>query len=277
MSRAPTPARASPVERMQESLRRAGFEGARVAIVLGSGLGAFAERLELARSIAFADVEAMPMSRVPGHAGRLVVGELDGVRVVVQQGRVHLYEGWSASEVTRSIRAFAGLGVRALVLTNAAGGLHPEWKPGTFMCIRDHIDLQGSSPLELRETARGSPYDAQLAHALERAAMSARVELEHGVYAGVLGPSYETPAEIRMLRWMGADAVGMSTVAEAAAARASGMRVAAISCITNAAAGITDSPLSHEEVIRAGREAAPRFSALIEASVKAIAASLDRA
>jgi purine-nucleoside phosphorylase len=219
----------------------------------------------------------MPVSRVPGHAGRLVVGEIDGVRVVVQQGRVHLYEGWSANDVTRSVRAIARLGVRAIVLTNAAGGLRPEWKPGTLMRIHDHLNLQGATPLEPRETARGSPYDPALAHALARAAESVRVQLESGVYAGVLGPSYETPAEIRMLRWMGADAVGMSTIAEAIAAHACGIRVAAISCITNAAAGITGAPLSHAEVIEAGREASPRFSALLEAGVVEIAASLDRA
>jgi purine-nucleoside phosphorylase len=262
---------------MEESMRRAGVEGARIAFVLGSGLGAFAERLSHARAIAFAEVDAMPTSRVPGHAGRLVVGEIDGVRVVVQQGRVHLYEGWSANEVSRSVRAFAHLGVRAIVLTNAAGGLHPEWRPGTFMLVRDHVNFQGATPLEPRETARGSSYDPELARAIARAADSERVTLESGVYAGVLGPSYETPAEIRMLRWMGADAVGMSTIAEAVAAHASGARVAAISCITNAAAGITESPLSHEEVIRAGREAAPRFCAVLQASVAAIAETVDRA
>ena len=216
----------------------------------------------------------MPRSRVPGHAGKLVLGEVGGVRVIVQQGRVHLYEGWRASEVARAVRAFAAIGVGAVVLTNAAGGLHREWSAGTLMRVDDHINLQGATPLGATETAHGTPYDPELARALDRAAERVDCELRSGVYAGLRGPSYETPAEIRMLAWMGADAVGMSTVMEALGARASGARVAAVSCITNAAAGIGDEPLSHEDVLRAGRDASERFVRLLEAAVPEIASCL---
>jgi purine-nucleoside phosphorylase len=278
-SRAPDRGRATDdadplVERLADSLRREGFEGARVAVVLGSGLGAFATRLPHSRTVSFADLECMPVSRVPGHAGELAIGDIGGVRVLVQQGRVHLYEGWSARDVTRSVRAFARLGVRALVLTNAAGGLHGDWRPGMLMRIRDHINLQGATPLGAREIAHGSPYDPELASAIDRSACDVDCELRSGVYAALTGPAYETAAEIRMLAWIGADAVGMSTAMEAVAAHASGMRVAALSCITNAAAGIGASPPSHEEVLRAGRDASESFVRLLEASVPAIARNI---
>ncbi|MEM7305150.1 MAG: purine-nucleoside phosphorylase [Planctomycetota bacterium] len=263
------------VDALQRELRERGFDGATLALVLGSGLGAFAERLDDARSIAYEELEFLPKSAVPGHAGRLVLGTLGGVRVLVQQGRVHLYEGWSAAEVTRAVRAFAALGCRGLVLTNAAGGVRPEWEPGTLMRITDHLNLSGRSPVGASERANGSPYDAELGQALRRAAAEAGVPLEAGVYAGNLGPAYETPAEVRMARWMGADAVGMSTVAEACAAAASGLRVAAISCITNHAAGITAEPLSHDEVVETGRAVAERFSRLLEHAVPELAAVLD--
>ena len=259
------------VERLAESLRRHGFEDARVAIVLGSGLGAFASALSNSRSVSFADLDDMPASRVPGHAGEFAMGELGGVRVLVQRGRVHLYEGWSAREVVRSVRAFARVGVRALVLTNAAGGLHEDWRPGVLMRVRDHINLQGETPLAAHEIAHGCPYDPGLASAIDRSAIEVGCELRNGVYAALTGPAYETPAEIRMLAWMGADAVGMSTVMEAVAAHASGLRVAAVSCITNAAAGVGTTPPSHDEVLRAGHDASASFVRLLEASVPAIA------
>jgi purine-nucleoside phosphorylase len=255
------------LETLTASLRALDIEGVELAFVLGSGLGVFAERLVGARTIPYAEIDGMPQSAVPGHAGCLVVGEIAGKRVLVQQGRVHLYEGWSAHEVTRAVRAFAALGCRGIVLTNAAGGLRPEWKPGTLMRIADHIDLQGRTPLADAERGFGSPYDPALGAALEEGADQAGVELVSGVYAALLGPSYETPAEVRMLRWMGADAVGMSTAAEALAARAAGMRVAAVSCITNQAAGISGAALSHQEVIEAGRAAAQNFCALLERAV----------
>ena len=251
------------VERLAASLARHAIGRIEIAFVLGSGLGAFAERIERARRIPYDAIEGMPRSRVAGHAGALVVGTIAGARVLAQQGRVHLYEGWSPSEVTRAVRAFASLGCRALVLTNAAGGLRREWKPGTLMAIADHVNLQGRIPLASSERAFGEVWDDELRAALHAAARDASIELAEGVYAGLLGPSYETPAEIRMLRSFGADAVGMSTVAEALAARASGARVCGVSLITNFAAGITGEPLSHEEVLAAGREAAGRFSELL--------------
>jgi purine-nucleoside phosphorylase len=263
----------SDVGRLADSLRQNGVEGARVALVLGSGLGAFAERVELAHVVPYAEIDGMPRSRVPGHAGRLVVGEVEGVRVVVQQGRVHLYEGWSALEVTRAVRAFARVGVRALVLTNAAGGLRREWTPPTLMRITDHVNLQGRTPLLPGEEGVGNPYDAAAGAALDEAAREARVPLERGVYAGLLGPTYETPAEIRWLAGFGADAVGMSTVCEAQAGHAAGMKVAAVSCITNLAAGISAGPLSHAEVEATGREAAQSFCALLQAAVPRLARS----
>jgi purine-nucleoside phosphorylase len=286
------------VSLLVESLERHGARDATLAIVLGSGLGAFAARLQDARVIPYGAIGGMPASAVPGHAGRLVLGELGGVRVLVQEGRVHLYEGWSAEEVTRAVRAFAALGVPGVVLTNAAGGLHREWPPGTFMRIRDHLNLQAETPLgpgrplvpaircepatrparaigPAHEESRAStPYDPDLGSALELGARETGTALENGVYAGLRGPAYETPAEIRMLAWMGADAVGMSTVLEAIAARAAGARVAAVSCITNPAAGIAPEPLSHAEVIAVGQAASRRFCDLLERSLPRIAAAL---
>ena len=259
------------VENLARSLRASGIDGAQIAFVLGSGLGAFAEKLERSRAVTAADLEGLPLGSVPGHAGRILVGEIGGVRVLVQQGRVHLYEGWSAQELTRAVRAFAALGVRALVLTNAAGGIRDGFRPGTLMRIRDHIDLQGRAPLARAERGFGSPWDAELGTALEGAARRAGIALESGVYAGLLGPAYETPAEIRWLRALGADAVGMSTVAEASAGRACGLRVAGISCITNMAAGLSPGMLSHAEVLENGRRAASAFCALLEQSVQPLA------
>lgn len=263
------------VDRLAASLREHGVEGARVALVLGSGLGGFVERVRGAVTIPYDAIDGMPRSAVPGHAGKLVIGSIGGVRVVVQQGRVHLYEGWSAHEVTRAVRAFARVGVRGLVLTNAAGGMRREWAPPTLMRITDHVNLQGRTPLLPGESGSGALYDAGFALALDEAAKSSGVPLQRGVYAGVLGPSYETPAEIRYLREFGADAVGMSTVCEAQAARAVGMSVAAISCITNPAAGLADGPLNHEEVVAVGKQASQMFCDLLESAVPRMAARLD--
>jgi purine-nucleoside phosphorylase len=252
-------------------LRARGFGDARVAVVLGSGLGGFAERLAGARTLAYAEVDGMPRSAVPGHAGRFVHGTLDGVPVIVQQGRVHLYEGWSPAAVTRAVRAFAELAIETLILTNAAGGVRPEWAPGTLMRITDHLNLTGRVPPSATGSEARGPYDAGVGERIEAAARDASVPLERGIYAGNLGPSYETPAEIRMARWMGADAVGMSTVLEAIAGAAAGMRVGAIACITNHAAGIGAEPLSHAEVMATGRAAAASFGRLLAAAVPRLA------
>jgi len=269
MSRAALDGEAQATERLADELRERGVDEARLAFVLGSGLGAFAERLEDPLRIPYAELENMPQSAVPGHAGELWLGSLEGERVVVQRGRVHLYEGWSVGEVTRCVRALASLGVGELVLTNAAGGIEPDWPVPTLMRVTDHIDLQGRARLARRHARRGRVYDEELGELLASAATEAGVELESGVYAGLPGPSYETPAEIRMLRWAGASAVGMSTVQEASTARAEGMRVAAVSTITNPAAGISPVPLAHDEVVEAGQVVAERFCSLLTAFVAA--------
>lgn len=262
------------VERLVRSLSEHEVRGFDVVYVLGSGLGAFAERLQRPRAVPYSALDGMPQSRVAGHAGKLVLGELEGRRVLVQQGRVHLYEGWSAREVTRAVRAFCRVGARAVVLTNAAGGLRRDWPAGTLMRIRDHVALQGRAPLSRDERGATKVWDEALGLALERGASDAGVKLESGVYAALLGPSYETPAEIRWLAEFGADAVGMSTALEAVVARACGARVCGISLVTNQAAGISPTPLAHEEVVAAGAAAAGRFSAVLERALPHLCAAL---
>lgn len=268
MSARRAPSEAEALDALVEGLRRRDVGNCEVAIVLGSGLGVLAERVEDAEVVDYAELDAMPRSSVPGHAGKLVVGRLGGVRVVLQQGRVHLYEGFGFHEVVRAVRAFARLGVGKLVLTNAAGSLRLESPPGTLMRIEDHLDLQGKVRLARGEAALANPWDARLGAALDAAAREAGVQLARGVYAALLGPSYETPAEIRMLRRFGADAVGMSTVAEAQAAHAAGMRICGVSCLTNHAAGVTEAVPNHEEVVAEGRKASKRFCDLLEAAMR---------
>jgi purine-nucleoside phosphorylase len=211
---------------------------------------------------------------VSGHAGTIHLGRLGGVPVLVQAGRVHRYEGWSAREVARSVRAYCRLGIRGVVLCNAAGGLRPEWAPGTWMRIVDQINLQGASPLAHAEARRGNPYDPAFGATLERVARAEGTPLERGIYAGLLGPSYETPAEVRMLRALGADAVGMSTVAEAQAAAASGARVAGLSLITNPAAGLAAGRLTHDEVLAAGQAASAEIAELLLAAAEPLSHAL---
>jgi purine-nucleoside phosphorylase len=245
-----------------------------VGVVLGSGLAAFGERLE--QRIGYEQIPGMPIPRVAGHPGQLRCGTIDGVAVACLQGRVHLYEGHSPADVVFGVRLLAALGCRAVVLTNAAGGIAPHLAAGDRLLIRDHLNLTGHNPLAGSRIDAHTPfvdmsnaYDGRLGELALAAARDVEVELEQGVYAGLLGPSYETPAEIRMLRALGADAVGMSTVLEVIALRQLGVRVAAISCITNLAAGISPVPLDHAEVQAiAARTAAPfvallsRFTAL---------------
>jgi len=252
------------VAALARELEARGAGGRALAIVLGSGLGEVVEALTNTRAIQAEELEHLPRPRVAGHAGQLVLGELAGLPVIVQSGRVHLYEGRSAPEVTRAVRAYAALGVRAVLLTNASGGLVPEWEPGTLVCLTDHLSFQGRTPLAPGEGGRGHLYDVELAATLEEAARSARIELRRGVYAAMLGPSYETPAEIRALRSFGAHAVGMSTVAEAAAARAAGLRVVALSCIANPAAGLGVEPLRHADVLSVMRRSAGKVRLLLE-------------
>lgn len=252
------------------ALAAAGGGGCRVALVSGSGLGAVGERLERSRAIPFQDLAGMPGSEVPGHAGRFLVGEWGGQRVIVQQGRVHLYEGRGVDEVTRSVRAFAALGVEVLLLTNAAGGLHAGWRPGTLMRLTDHVNLQGVAPLRRGERGPARVYERALGGLLDAAARKSGVGLEHGVYAALPGPSYETPAEVRALAAAGLDACGMSTVAEASAAAAAGLRVAAVSCVTNPGAGLSHEALSHSHVVRAARAASLELARLVDATLAAL-------
>ena len=237
-----------------------------VGIVLGSGLGPLAERVAVAKVISFAEA-GLPTSSVKGHAGRFLAGTFGGREVVVMQGRVHLYEGHHAKVVTTGVRWLHRQGVRHLILTNAAGTLNENHAPGGWMMLNDHLNLTGTSPLE------GGPnfidmthvYDAEAMLEFHALAHERGMQLHEGVYAGLRGPQYETPAEIRMLRAMGADAVGMSTVLEAIQARALGMKVTAFSCLTNWAAGMSPETLDHAEVLETGTAAAAGMMGLLEA------------
>ena len=253
--------------RLASRMEAAGLKGFEVAVVLGSGLGAFAEALEDPVSVPFSDLEGMPGSGVPGHAGRFVLGSVGGRRVLVQQGRVHLYEGWHPDQVTASVRALSLLGAHTVLVTNAAGCLEADWSVPGLMLIEDHLNLQGRPPLRRGEEGRGTPYDAEVCACLREAARGCGVTLQGGTYAAMLGPAYETPAEIRMLSGLGAQAVGMSTVAEASAAWAAGLRVGAVSCLSNYAAGISPTPLDHQEVVEAGAEVAGDLIRVLTAAV----------
>jgi purine-nucleoside phosphorylase len=240
-----------------------------VGVVLGTGLGAFGDQLE--QSIAYSELPGMPTSRVPGHSGNLRLGRIDGIGVACLQGRVHLYEGYDPHAVVFGARLLVRLGCRAVLITNAAGGIASELEPGDRMLLTDHLNLTGQNPLvgDPNDAVgacfpdMGTAYDVRLRELGYAAARDTNVELKEGVYAGVMGPSYETPAEIRMLRAMGADAVGMSTVLEVIALHQLGVRVAAISCITNLAAGISKVPLDHYEVQEIARRTAGPFVALL--------------
>ncbi|MDB6173273.1 MAG: Purine nucleoside phosphorylase [Chthoniobacteraceae bacterium] len=237
------------------------------AIVLGSGLGGLVDRVEVAFTLPFTNIDRLPVSKVPGHAGQFVFGHLGKARVVIAQGRTHLYEGWSAFEVTAGVRFMASLGIRRLILTNAAGTL--AFPPGTWMMLSDHLNLTGTSPLlgTANFVDMTGIYSAPLRRHFLEIAQAEGIPLHEGVYAGVLGPQYETPAEIRMLRTMGADAVGMSTVLEAIQARALGIELAAFSCLTNWAAGISPQPLSHADVLATGHDASGSLMRLLELGV----------
>jgi len=251
----------------------------RVGLVLGSGLGGFADSLSEASRIPYVKIPAFPRSTAIGHAGQMVMGKAGSVSVAAMQGRVHLYEGYSAQEVAFPMRVFGRMGIRAVILTNAAGGINLSYQQGALVLIRDHINLQGANPLVGTNDDRfGVRFpDMTQAYAKDYREM-ARGEagklgmtLHEGVYAGLLGPSYETPAEIAYLRTIGADLVGMSTVAEVIAARHMAMKVLAISCVTNMAAGILDQPLSHEEVMETGERVKGVFEALLKAVLPRVA------
>jgi purine-nucleoside phosphorylase len=231
-----------------------------VAVVLGSGLGAFADAVDAPTALSYGTIPHFPTSTALSHAGKLVVGSFQKVPLYVMAGRVHAYEGYDSADVAFPIRVLGALGVKIVVLTNAAGAINTAYRPGELMILTDHINLSGKNPLVGPEIPELGPrftdmtraYDDKLVEATFMAGRRIGLNLRKGVYAGLLGPSYETPAEIRMLRTMGADAVGMSTVLEAIAARQQGVRVVGLSCITNMAAGILPEPIDHREVIEIG-------------------------
>ncbi|HSJ05282.1 MAG TPA: purine-nucleoside phosphorylase [Longimicrobiales bacterium] len=252
-----------------------------VALILGSGLGALGDELDNATGIPFRDIPGFPAAAVAGHAGRLLLGELAGVTCVTLQGRFHLYEGHDAATVALPTRVMLGLGARALIVTNAAGGINPGFETGDVMVIEDHINLMGRNPLvgpvregETRFPDMTTPYDPGLRELAVEVAAADGLRLVRGVYAAVLGPSYETPAEIRMLAALGADAVGMSTVPEVIVARARGVPVLGLSLISNAAAGLSPVPLTHDEVVAAGLEAGQRFGRLLRGILRGLPGAL---
>ena len=255
-----------------------------IGLVLGSGLGAFAGELVNATRIPYAQIPTFPHSTAIGHAGQLVVGKAGDVPVAVMQGRVHLYEGYTAGEVAFPVRVLGRMGVRSVVLTNAAGGINTEYGQGALVMIRDHINLQGQNPLAGVNDERLGPRFPDMSYTYSKRyreialdeAKKLSIPPREGIYVALLGPSYETPAEIRYLRTIGADLVGMSTVPEAIAARHMGMSVLAISCVTNMAAGILDQPLAHEEVLETGRRVMGQFIALLRAVLPRISADLEK-
>lgn len=249
-----------------------------IGIVLGSGLGAFADKITDAVAIPFAEIPHFPKSTVQGHSGRLVIGAIDGVPVAAMQGRVHAYEGYTPQEVTFPVRVLGLLGIKTLIVTNAAGGIRPGLQQGDLVLLSDHINFAGRNPLAGLNNDRFGPrffdmteaYSKRLRKLAASVAESKDFLLSEGVYLCVLGPSFETPAEIRAFHVLGADLVGMSTVQEVIVARHMGIEVLGISCVTNLAAGIQPEPLSHEEVMETGRRVAFQFTQLLTALIPAI-------
>lgn len=254
-----------------------------IGLVLGSGLGGFADELSEATRIPYSHIPSFPRSTAIGHAGQMVIGKVGKVAVAAMQGRVHLYEGYSANEIAFPTRVLGRMGIRALILTNAAGGINLEYKQGALVVITDHINLQGHNPLAGPNDDRFGPRFPDMTQAYSKpyreiALLAARKlgkTIHQGVYAALLGPNYETPAEIRYLRTIGADLVGMSTIPEVIAARHMGLKVLAISCVTNMAAGITDAVLNHEEVLATGERVKGDFVALLRAVLPEIAADVE--
>ncbi len=250
-----------------------------VALVLGSGLGGYASRIEVVCEIPYEDLPGFPVSTVPGHSGRYIFGKVGDVKVVCMKGRVHYYEGYPVKDVVLPIRLMKLMGAKILFLSNASGGINPAFHAGSLMLIEDQISIYAPNPLigpNIEELGTRFPdmsriYDEELCGIIRGEAKRLGTELESGVYVQLTGPSYESPAEIRALGRLGADAVGMSTAVEAIAARHAGMRVCGISCVCNLAAGISPTPLSHEEVQAAADSAAPKFEQLVTASVQAFA------
>ena len=250
-----------------------------VALILGSGLGEYAEEIEVAATIDYKDIEGFPVSTVAGHKGRFIFGYVNKVPVVIMQGRVHFYEGYPMTDVVLPTRLMGLMGAKTLFLTNASGGVNKEFKPGDFMLLKDHIATFVPSPLigtNIGELGPRFPdmsdiYRKELRSVIKEAAKEEGIELQEGIYLQLTGPAYESPAEVQMCRILGADAVGMSTACEALAANHMGMKVCGISCITNMACGIIDQPLSHAEVQETADRVAPLFKKLITASITKLA------
>jgi purine-nucleoside phosphorylase len=242
-----------------------------VGLILGSGLGILADSIENAVTVSYADIPHFPVSTVEGHAGELLLGTISGRPVLMMKGRFHMYEGYEGRTVTFPIRVMRALGIRTLLVTNAAGGVNTSFEPGDLMLIRDHLNMTNGNPLigpnykelGVRFPDMSEAYSKRLRETAKEVAASQGLTLQEGVYAGLMGPSYETPAEIRMLRVLGADAVGMSTVSEVIIARHSGIEVLGISCISNMAAGILDQPLSHDEVMETTDKVKQKFLQLV--------------
>lgn len=252
----------------------------KIGLILGSGLGVLADEIEEAHHIRYEEIPHFPVSTVDGHAGELIIGKLEGTAVLVMAGRFHLYEGHDEAKVSFPIRVMKELGIDQLLVTNAAGGINENFEPGDLMLIKDHINMMFRNPLigpndpdsGVRFPDMSNAYDSQLRQLAHRVAERQGLTLQEGVYASVLGPSYETPAEIRMLRTLGGDAVGMSTVPEVIAARHAGIRVLGISCITNMAAGILPQPLSHDEVMQTANRVKEMFIRLTKELVREMGA-----
>ena len=249
---------------------RIGTERPVAGLVLGSGLSGLADRFDDVRRVDYGDIPGFPVPTVVGHPGVLVAGTLAGRPAVALAGRFHMYEGHAATLAGFPARVFAALGAEIMFVSNAAGGIRRSFRPGDLMVIADHVNLTGRNPLigpvepeDLRFPDMSEPYDADLRDALHRAGKRAGIALVDGVYGWALGPSYETPAEVRMFERLGLDAIGMSTVPEVITARAMGMRVAGVSCVTNLACGMTNAPLDHKEVLAVSKEAAGRFESLV--------------
>ena len=266
--------------RALDSIRRAAgsFEPA-TAVVLGSGLGSVADEVEDARVLSAAEIPGWPVSTAPGHAGRVVMGRLEGRPVILLQGRVHYYEGYAMQDITFPVRVLGMMGVRQYVATNASGGVDPDFAPGDIVAVRDHINLMGSNPLigsheprwGVRFPDMTRAYSPRLLAMLDRAAAGAGLSLKRGVYAAFMGPSYETPAEVRMARVLGADLVGMSTVPEVIVANAMGMETAVLSCVANKAAGMGDEHLTEEDVLRVMAGSSRSLALLIRALMRVLA------
>jgi purine-nucleoside phosphorylase len=254
----------------------------KIALVLGSGLGAFADEFEEAAKIPYARIPNFPRSTAIGHIGQLVLGKIGGIALAGMQGRIHLYEGYSAKQVAFPVRVFQRMGVKAIIVTNAAGGINLSYSEGALVALRDHINLQGANPLIGPNDDRFGPrfpdmtraYDTEFRRFVADAGRQLGLNLQEGVYLALAGPNYETPAEIHSFRTLGADLVGMSTVPEVLAARHSGIRVLGISCVTNMAAGITGKSLTAEEVFETGNRVKHQFISLLRAIIPKISASL---